>query len=87
MVLEGDDQDARLAYMPGWPGWHACCSNQDQVINPESLAEKETVAPSQVMLYLIILADAETTNVRLDCVAGMCYFRKRITKYNILVKN
>lgn len=52
-------------------------SDQDEGINQESLVEKKTVAPSQVMLYFIILADAETTNVRLDCVAGMCHGRKR----------
>lgn len=73
MVLEGADQDAQLACM--------LFSDQDEGINLESLVEKATVAPSQVMPYFIIFADAETTNVRLDCVAGMCHCRKRIIKY------
>lgn len=78
MVLEGADQDDRLACM--------LFSDQDEGINQESLVEKASVAPSQVMLNFIILADAETTNVRLDCVAGMCHCRKRGIKYIILVK-
>ena len=50
-------------------GWK---SSLDKGLSQENLVVgKATLAPSQLMFYFIILADAETTNVRLDCVAGM----------------
>ena len=49
-------------------------SGQDvEGLSQESLVKKTTVAPSiqLILIVFVILADAETTNVRLDCVAGM----------------
>lgn len=64
-VSKGADLDERPACM--------LFSGQDvEGLSQESLVKKTTVAPSQVILiFFVILADAETTNVRLDCVAGM----------------
>lgn len=47
-------------------------SGQDvEGLTQGSLVKKTTVAPSQLrLIFFVILADAETTNVRLDCVAG-----------------
>ena len=71
-VLEGADQDGRLVL---WSGWKHQTGELGWEGNSGTLTS----------YAFITLADAETTNVRLDCVAGMCHCRKRFR--HTLVEN
>lgn len=65
-VLEGADKEGLLGLWSEWrhqPGKLGWEGNSGTITN--------------YALFHYFLADAETTNVRLDCVAGMCHCRRR----------